>query len=133
MFLSRPRRESDEVVHDDVNRATNRVGAQVSEIECFRPNALARKSRVAMHDDGNDFVESFGRTVHIGTAQAVTRLLRAGAANGNRIDGLQMAGIRNEVDADLFATSGDVSAGSADVVFHVARTQDAARIDVFKS
>src|SRR5207248_6671193 len=133
MFLRRPRRESDEVVHDDVNRATNGVGAQVSEIERFRPNALACKRRVAMHDDGYNFVQRFPRTINVRSAQAVTRLLRAGAANGNRIDGLQMAGIRNQVDADLFATSGDVSAGSADVVFHVARTQDAARIDVFKS
>src|SRR5438552_18130424 len=133
MFLRGPRRESDEVVHDDVNRATNGVGAQVSEIERFRPNSLARKSRVAMHDDGNDSVESFERTVHIGTAQAIARLFRAGAANSNRIDGLQMTGIRNEVDADLFATGSDVSAGSANVVFHVACAQDAARIDVFKS
>ena len=133
MFLSRPRRESDKVVHDDVNRAANSVGAQVRKVERFRPNALACKRRVAMHDDGYNFVQRFPRTINVRSAQAVTRLLRAGAANGNRIDGLQMAGIRNKVDADFLATGGDVRAGSADVVFHVARTQDAARIDVFKS
>ncbi len=37
------------------------------------------------------------------------------------------------MDADFLAAAGDVSAGSAHVVFHVARTQDAARIDVFKA
>src|SRR5438477_12145799 len=133
MFLSRLRRESDEVVRDDVTRAANSVGAQVRKVERFRPHALACKRRVAMHDAEYNFVQLFPRTINVRSAQAIARLLRAGAANGNRIDGLQMAGIRNKVDADLFATSGDVSAGSADVVFHVARTQDAARIDVFKS
>jgi hypothetical protein len=44
-----------------------------------------------------------------------------------------MARIRNKVDADFLAAGGDVCAGSADVVFHVPRTQDATWINVFKS
>src|SRR6266478_4810216 len=44
-----------------------------------------------------------------------------------------MARIRNKMDADLFACARDVGARRAYVVFHVARTEDAAGIDVFKT
>src|SRR5258708_32439586 len=63
----------------------------------------------------------------------MARLLRARPADGNRIDGLQMAGIRNEMDADFLTAGGDVRAGSADVVVHVARAEDTAWIDIFES
>ncbi len=86
-----------------------------------------------MHDDGNNFVQSFSRTIYIASAQAVARLLCARPANSHGIDRFQMAWIRNEVDADFLAVSGDVGSGGADVIFHVAGAQDAARIDVFKA
>src|SRR5260370_21852313 len=44
-----------------------------------------------------------------------------------------MARIRNKMDADLFAGARDVGARRAYVVFHVARAEYAARIDVFKT
>src|SRR5258708_4265087 len=44
-----------------------------------------------------------------------------------------MAWIRNKMDADLFAGTRDVGARRSHVVFHVARAEDAARIDVFKT
>src|SRR6266702_3174377 len=56
MLLLRARGESDEVIHDDVNRAANRVGRQVREVERFRPDALSSESGIAMHDDGYHFV-----------------------------------------------------------------------------
>ncbi len=133
MFLDRLGGEADEIIHDDVNGAAHGIGAQVREVERFRPDALSRKCRVAMHDDGNNFVQSFSRTIYIASAQAVARLLCARPANSHGIDRFQMAWIRNEVDADFLAVSGDVGSGGADVIFHVAGAQDAARIDVFKA
>src|SRR5260370_5085373 len=44
-----------------------------------------------------------------------------------------MAWIRNKVDADLSAGARDVSARRSHVIFHVARAENAARIDVFKT
>src|SRR5260370_40107037 len=133
MFLRGLGRESDQVINDDVNRAANGVSPKVGKVKRFRPNPLARESRVAMHNDGNDFVQRFAGTVDVGSTQAVARLLGARAANGYGINGFQMARIPNEVNADFLAAGGDVSAGSSDMVFHVARTQYAAWIDVFEA
>src|SRR4029077_16300556 len=133
MLLCGPRREPDEVVYDDVNRAAYSVGTEVREVQRLRPNPLPRKSGVAMHHDGDNFVQRFAGTINVGSPEAIARLLRAGPADGDRIDSLQMARIRDEVDADFLATGGDVSSCSADVVFHVTSSQDAARIHVFKS
>src|SRR6266849_1816303 len=44
-----------------------------------------------------------------------------------------MAWIRNKMDADLVAGTRDVGARRSPVVFHVARAEDAARVDVFKT
>jgi hypothetical protein len=71
-----------------VNGAANGVGPQVRKVERFRPDALAGKSRVAMHDDGHDFVLRFSRTVDVGSTQAMAGLLRPRPANGDRIDSL---------------------------------------------
>ena len=60
-------------------------------------------------------------------------LLGAGAAHGHGIDGLQVAGIRDQVNVNLRPRPGHVFAGRAHVIFHVAAAQNAARIDVFKS
>src|SRR5260370_184496 len=133
MFLNGLGRESDQVIYDDVNRAANGVSPQVREVKRFRPNTLARESRVAMHNDGNDFVLRSPRTVDVRSAQAVASLFRAPPGRGDRIHRLQMARIRNKMDADLFAGARDVSARRAHVIFHVARTQYAAWIDVFKT
>src|SRR5216684_3581179 len=126
-------RKADQVVHDDVNGAADGIGLEIREIQRLRPDALARESRVAMHDDGNDFVLRFARTVDVRSAQAVASLLRAHPAHCHRIDSFQMTRIRNKMDADLFAGARNVSARGAHVVFHVARAEYAARIDVFKA
>src|SRR2546429_5268111 len=108
MLLVRRRGEADEVFHDDVDRAAHGVSPQVGEIERFRPDALAGESGVAMHHDGDDLVRSFPRTVKVGAAQPVTRLLGARAADCNGIDSFQMARIRHEVHPDFFAGAGNV-------------------------
>ncbi len=125
--------KADQVVHDDVNGAAHGVGLQIREIQRFRPDTLARERPVAVHHDRDDFIQRFRRTVDVRAAQAVAGLLRAHPAHGDRIDSFEMAWIRNKMDADLFAGAGDVGARRAHVIFHVARAEDAARIDVFKA
>src|SRR5216684_4543488 len=124
VLLLGPRGEADQVVHDDVNGAADSVGLEVSEIKRFRPDALAGKGGVAVHDDGNDL---------LGAAGAVAGLLCAGTAHGDGVDGFEVAGIGDEMDADFLAGGGDVGAGGADVILHVACAEHAARIDIFKS
>src|SRR5258708_31346608 len=109
MFVDGLRCEADEVVHDNVNRAAYGVGAQVREIERFRPDALSRECRVAVHDDGNYFVQSFPGAIDVSSAQAAACLFGARPADGDRIDSLEMARIRNQVDADFLAAGGAVS------------------------
>ena len=105
VLLHRPRGEADQIVDDDVNRAADGVGLEVGEIQRFRQNSLARKRGVAVHHDGNNFVGVEARR-----AAGIAGLLCARAAHSDRIDGFQMAGIRNQVNVDFFAVRGDVSA-----------------------
>src|SRR5207302_4335388 len=93
MLLVWRRCEADEIVDDDVDCAADGVRAQVREIEGLRPNPLASESGVPMHHDGNDFVKSFLRAVHVGAAQPVARLLGARAPNSYGIDSFEMARI----------------------------------------
>src|SRR6266404_3495776 len=124
MLLLRPRGKADQVVDDDVDRAAHGVSMQISQIERFRPDALARESGVAVHDDGHNFG---------GAAYAVACLLGASAADRDGIDGFQMAWVGHQVNADFLASGGDVRSGGANVILHVPRAEHAAWIDIFKS
>ncbi len=124
MLLRRQGGETDKVVHDDVNRAAYGVGLEVGEIERFCPNTLAGKGSVTMHDDRDDLISA---------ARAVAGLLGARTPHGDGINRFQVAGIRNQVDANLFAGGGDIGAGRADVILHVARAKHAARVNIFKA
>ena len=79
---------------------------------------------VAVHEQGEIFFAA---------AFASAVLLRASAADGDGVDGFQVAGIRDQVDMNFSATARGVFAGRAHVVFHVAGAKNAARIDVFES
>ena len=59
-------------------------------------------------------------------------LLGASASHRHRIDRFQVAGIRRQVDMNFLSAPGDVLAGRAHVVLHVARPQYAARIHILK-
>src|ERR1039458_58472 len=59
-------------------------------------------------------------------------LLGASASYGHRIHRFQVAGIRRQVDMDFLSALGDVFAGRAHVVLHVARPQYAAWIHILK-
>ena len=76
-----------------MNRAADGVGLQVGKIQSLRKDALAGESGVAVHHDGDDFVQRFGRAIDVASAQAIARLLGAGTADGDGIDGFQVAWI----------------------------------------
>jgi hypothetical protein len=115
--------EADEVVDDDVDAASDRVAVDGGEVEGLGPDALAGEGCVTVDDDGQDAVSAV-------SANAI--LTRAGAAHGDRIDGFEVAGIRNHVQGDGAAIARGEAAGGSDVVLDVATAQDAARIDVFE-
>ena len=60
-------------------------------------------------------------------------LLGACASQGDRIDGFEVAGIRDQVNPHLPSTGAGVHARRADVILHVAAAQHAARIDIFEA
>ncbi len=128
VFLYRPSGESDQIVDNNLDGATDGVALKVREVQSFRKNSLPGKSRISVHHDGHDFVG-----VKTGGAAGVANQLGARPADRDRIHRLQVAGIRYQVNFDLFAMRGHVLARRADVVFHVAGTQHAARVHVFKS
>ena len=60
-------------------------------------------------------------------------LLGARASHRYRIDCFQVAGIGNEVNVQLLAGGSGVHAGGANVIFHIACAQYAARVDIFEA
>ena len=96
-----------------------------AEVEGLGPDALAGEGGVAVDDHGQDS----GRW----PSSPDACLLGAGAAHGDWVDGFQVAGVRDQVEADRSCRSARVKvAGGAHVVLHVAAAQDAARVDVFE-
>ncbi len=124
MQLRRARGEANQIVHDDVDCAADGVGVNIGEIERFRPDSLAGKCRVAVQDDREHLAASVG---------ALARLLGARAANGHRIHGFQVAGVRHQMNANRGAAGGLILAGRTNMIFHVARAQNTARVHIFKA
>ena len=116
--------EAEQIVDDHVNRSADRIAGKVGVIHGFGKNALSGESGVAVHEQ---------RKIFFAAAFAGAILLGAGAADGDGIDGFQMAGIRNQMDVNFVAAARDVFAGRAHVILHVAGAENAARVDIFKS
>ncbi len=68
--------------------------------------------------------------IHTLAADAI--LARAGTAHRNRVDGFEVAGVRDQVQRNTASIPRLKSAGRTDVVLHVAAAQNAARVNVFK-
>ena len=102
MFLDRLRCKADEVIHDDVNRAANGVGPQVREVKRFRPDALARESRVAVDEQRKHFAALI-RVVE-------DALARARHAFDDRVHRFEMARVCREPDADFRAGTTSIQA-----------------------
>ena len=122
--LRRTGGEADQVVGEDVDRSADRKAFDASEVERLSRDALAGKSGVAVDHDGQNQFLAVGAGAH---------LLGARAAHGHRVHGFEMAGIRHQVDVNSAPVACEVVTGSADVVLHVAATQDAARVDIFEA
>src|ERR1700738_4066282 len=95
MFLRRPSREADQIIYDDVQRAAHRIGFQVRKIQRFRPNALSRTRRVAVHHNRHHHILRIARNLNFSAvSQAVASLLRAYATDRDRIYRFKMVWIR---------------------------------------
>ncbi len=114
----------DQIVHDDVHGTADVIARQLRHIQSLRPDALAGERRVAVHRDFEHLLAPL---------RSAPLLLGARAAHGNRIDGFQVAGIGNQMHLDLMSIGGKEIACSSHVVFYVAATQDAPRIDILEA
>ena len=112
------------IVDDDVNRAADGVSGEIGVVHGLGENALSGECGVAVNEE---------RKIFFAAAFAGAVLLGASAADGDGIDGFEMAGIRDEVDVNFAAAAGGVFAGGAHVIFHVAGAENAAWIDIFES
>ena len=134
MFLRGARGKADQVVDDDVDGATNGVSPQIGEIQRFRPDALAGKGRVAMHNDPERLFRTRRRAGQLRTVDMPCRDCLARArpiATGSTAS--RWLGLETRVNADLLAGGRGVYAGGPNVIFHVARAKHAARIDILEA
>ena len=115
--------KADQVVDDDLDGAAYGEAGYGAQIQGFRPNALTGKRRIAM----DEHRQHFGLP---GFSQA--HLLGTRTAHGDGIHRFQVTGVRYQVKADFSAAPGEELAGGADVIFHVASAQDAARVRIFE-
>ena len=124
MFFEVAGGEAEEIVDDDVNGAADGVAGKVGVVHGFGEDALAGEGGVAVDEQ---------REIFFASAFAGAVLLGAGAADGDGIDGFEVAGIRDQMDVNFVAAARDVFAGRAHVIFHVAGAENAARVDVFEA
>src|SRR5229473_7495202 len=124
MQLAWIRGEANHVVDEHVNASTNGKAFQSGKVQRLRPDALSGKRSVTMQDDGQDFLYAIFSTMY---------LLGSRASQRHRIDGLQVAGIGNQMHADRLAAADCVFSGRAVVILHVPAAEHAARINILKS
>ena len=116
--------ESEKIVDDDVNGAADGVAGKVGVVHGLGENALSGECSVAVNQQWQIFFAS---------AFTAAVLFGASAADGDGIDGFEMAGIRNQMDVNFVAAPRGVFAGRAHVILNVAGAENAARVDVFES
>ena len=116
--------EAEKIVDHDVNRAADGVAGKVGVVHGLGEDALPGERGVAVDQE---------RKIFFAAAFAGAILLGAGAADGDGIDGFEVAGVRDQMDVNFAAAVRFVFAGCAHVIFHVAGAENAARVDVFES
>ena len=107
--------EADLVVLDEVDRAADLVAVERLEVERLRDDALAGHGGVAVQDDRHR-----GVGVAVGVGPLAAGLRGARGADDDRVDELQVRGVRLEVDEDRVAVGQLVGALGAVVVLDVA-------------
>src|ERR1039458_2215976 len=98
MRLARHRGEANQIVSNNMYSSTDGVSRQVSEIQSLGNDALARERGIAAHQQ---------RQIFLGSMLSDPIMLSPGAADGHRINRLQMAGIRYQVDVHLGTAASD--------------------------
>ena len=113
--LFRVGREADLVVGDQVQRPARRIALEAVHVQCLRNDTLRWERRVTVDQHG----QRDRRVVKTRSGRAVG-LLRARPAFDDRVDGLEVARVRNDRDLDL-TRSRHARPRRRQVVLHVAR------------
>src|SRR6185503_11388581 len=101
----------DLIVHYYMQRPADRVGAELTHIQNFLHDAFARDRRVTVNENGQSALTEC-------VLNAV--LLRAYAAQRDRIDKFQMARIETEREVNAVPGSGFPITAVTEVILHVA-------------
>ena len=111
--------ETDLVVDDQVDRSARAVTGELGEVEDLSDGALAGEGGVAVEEDRQDLA-----AVDLAASTVVEDALAgAGLALDDGVDGLEMARVGGQADADI-AFGQFADALVAEVVFHVAVARD---------
>src|SRR5258708_7974133 len=124
MFFDIAGSEAQEIVDDHVNGSADGVAGKIRIVHGLGEDALSGESGVTVYEEWKIFFAS---------AFSSAVLLGAGAADSDRIDGFEMAGVRNQMNVNLIAAVSNVLAGSAPGIFHVTGAENTATFHVFKS
>ena len=112
--LRRRRRESDLVVDDDVDRPARPVARQLGEIEDLGHHPLPGERRVPVEEHRQDGFPGGGAVA------GLALLLGADHAFHDGVDGLEVRGVRFDLDGDLLTGLGLPDRARALVILHVA-------------
>ena len=114
--------------------ASDGVAGECAEDKALGEDALAGEGRVAMYGDGqNAIAAGLVRAVGVARCLADAGLLRAGAAEGDGIDRLQVAGVGDQVQVDGCAVGSMELAGGPHVVFDVATAEHRTWVHIFEA
>ncbi len=122
--VARDRGETDQIIHDDAHGTAHGESGNSRHVQRLGANALPRKCGVAVHGDGDHLLAAVLTTA---------RLFSARAADDHRVGGFEVAGVGNEMNADVLSVGSMKIAGGADVIFHVTAAQSAAGIDILEA
>ena len=113
-------READLIVDRDVYGATDAVAAQLRHLHAFVDHALSAHGGIAVNQNGKGGEGSDGLEV----------LLSPDDALQHAIDGLEVRGVSGEEHRNLATVATRVGSVGTEVVLHVARALDGARVDI---
>ena len=112
----RERGESNLVVHHHMHRAARAVTGQLRHVERFRHNPLPRESRIAMHEQRQNFAPMF--------RVATNALPRAGRAFHHRIDCFEMARVGRQPNLNFRTGIELPHRAITEMIFHIAIAGD---------
>jgi hypothetical protein len=115
--------EPDQVVHDHVNRSPDGESWKCRQVQGLPGDPLPGERRIPVQRDREGALRAVG---------SEARLPCAGAAHEDRVDGLEVARVGDEVDCDGRAAGSDELPRGPEVVLDVSPAQRASRIDVAK-